>query len=726
MKNKYYEKLDVVRLIAVIAVLLFHLNILKGGFLAVCIFFVLSGYLSAVSSFNKKKFSIKEYYIKKFKNIYLPLLIVVLLTVGVVSVIPGLNWINLKPETTSVLGGFNNFWQLQAEADYFTRHVNSPFTHFWFIAILLQFDLVYPIIYLLFKKMTEKINRLVPLIILGGITLISCVYFYICYKSNDLMFVYYNTFTRVYSLLLGVWLGYVNVYYDHLIPKFLRNKIVSNIIFYVYLIISIVLFFLIGSNSNYMGIMLLVSSLITMRLIDYGTLDSRDNKYLKSLASITYEVYLVQYPIIYIISNYNINNILRIFIIIVLVILLSILIKYILGKGNKIIRYTLTIIIIIGCIFGLYKYIVAEDHSKEMSELKEQLRENELLVLKKQEEYVRRMEKDTANKDSLIKKYENSEKALEDRVANANIVGVGDSVMLGAVGNLYKQFPNGYFDAQTSRTGWVANGILSDLKRKNMLGDIIIIGLGTNGDCPESIKENIMNTVGDRLVFWITVTNDKNVNVNGNINEFAKKYSNLYIIDWNSISKNHSEYFVADGIHLTEAGRKAYTKAIYDGIYNYYFEELQGEKETVLGKMEDAQRDNYSFYGNDLLLNTIDYLEDDFDGAKYITSKELTIDEVKEDILKDKENNVLNNNIVLMFDKNEKISVDEYKEIIELCEGKKVYIVTLDNELKDIKKKVTIINFNDYKKYLMVDKVHLTNEGNQELVNLIIEKTNIK
>ena len=49
-KKEYYKNLNIIRVIACIAVLFYHLGILKGGYLAVCTFFVLSGYLSCVTS----------------------------------------------------------------------------------------------------------------------------------------------------------------------------------------------------------------------------------------------------------------------------------------------------------------------------------------------------------------------------------------------------------------------------------------------------------------------------------------------------------------------------------------------------------------------------------------------------------------------------------------------------------------------------------------------------
>ena len=80
--KNYYKYLDIIRLISCIAVLLYHFNFLKGGYLAVCTFFVLTGYLSCISAFKKDNFSFKEYYINKFKKLYLPLLIVVFITIA--------------------------------------------------------------------------------------------------------------------------------------------------------------------------------------------------------------------------------------------------------------------------------------------------------------------------------------------------------------------------------------------------------------------------------------------------------------------------------------------------------------------------------------------------------------------------------------------------------------------------------------------------------------------
>ena len=297
--NKYYNDLNIIRILAMLAVLLHHLNILKGGFLAVCIFFLLSSYLSCLSAFQKEKFSLLEYYKNLFLKLYLPLVIIVFITIFIVSYLPNIIWLNIKPETRSILLGYNNFWQLKANLDYFAGNINSPFTHLWYESILLQFDLIFPFIYLILKKLGDKIHKLVPIIITLIISIISIIYFCKTSTYSNIMFSYYNTFTRMFALWLGVFLGFIHNYYKPLIINKLRVTPLNKIIFYSYLIILTILFIFIDSTSPYYGPSMILTTLITLRLIDYATISiNKENirsKIFKYLSKISYEIYLLQY-----------------------------------------------------------------------------------------------------------------------------------------------------------------------------------------------------------------------------------------------------------------------------------------------------------------------------------------------------------------------------------------------------------------------------------------------
>ena len=265
--NIHYQKLDTLRVLSCIAVFLYHLNLLKGGFLAVCIFFTLSGYLSCLSQLNKEKFSIKDYYISRIKKIYIPLFIVVMLTIATLTLFPNINWLNLKPETTSVLLGYNNFWQLNANLDYFAKHISSPFMHMWYIAILLQFELIFPIAFLILKNMGEKLNKYIPSFILLIISIISYYYFYQNIISNNIMIAYYHTIPRMFSCLLGVSLAFLSYYHKPILSEKFKKLKLNNFIFYFYILILIISFFTVTSTSKYLSIYMLLSTLITLRLI---------------------------------------------------------------------------------------------------------------------------------------------------------------------------------------------------------------------------------------------------------------------------------------------------------------------------------------------------------------------------------------------------------------------------------------------------------------------------
>ena len=101
--NVRYIRLDMLRIVCCAAVLLYHVGLLGGGFFAVCTFFVLSGYLGVRSAFRQERFNILKHYLKRLLNIYLPLAVVVLITVGVVSLLPQINWLNLTPEANEAL-----------------------------------------------------------------------------------------------------------------------------------------------------------------------------------------------------------------------------------------------------------------------------------------------------------------------------------------------------------------------------------------------------------------------------------------------------------------------------------------------------------------------------------------------------------------------------------------------------------------------------------------------
>lgn len=738
--NKHFKYIDILRIFSCIMIFLYHLNMLKGGFLAVSIFFVISGYLSTIKLFKKEKISFKEFYLNKLFRLYLPMLIVVFVSIGVIKLFLDVNWFNLKPEVTSIMLGYNNFWQIMTNMDYFRSGLESPFIHLWYMAILMQFDLVFPFIFLLLKKIGDKINRIIPITITLVISLLGGAFFYYSGVNNDILFTYYNTFTRMFALFSGVTLGFIHHYYGNLVPSKIKDSNLKKYIFYAYLVILLLLCIFISPGSKYIYLSMIITTLLGVRITEYATLminnwanTTKLDNVINYISSISYEIYLIEYVIIYLFEHIDWNRYLELFLIIIITILLSILLHFMTTNKDKK-KHNMKCLLSFMCLwillYGIYEFIIAKDYTNDINDLKRQLEENEILIKDSKDNYALKLKEDKETWEKELASIEEDESKLEEIVTNLPVVGIGDSVLLGAVSNLYNRFPNGYFDGKVSRTAWYVNDILLDLKNKNTLGSPVVFNLGTNGDCSLECKEEILRTCEDRDIFWINTVNLPDVNVR--LNNLALSHSNLHIIDWYSISRGHSEYFAYDGIHLTSEGRKIYTDTIYNAIYNVYKEKYIEKKNSMINKHEEEIRNKVSFYGNDLLLNAFDNIKTNFTNANYITNKDFNYNSLKKEIKKEIKDNTLNHNVVFLFDNSVNISKKEYNNLIKLCDDHNIYIISTDKKLSNIKfdyENVRYINvYSEIKdlNYLTPDNIHLNKEGNEYLGNLLNSVINNK
>ena len=150
----YRPDIDGLRAVAVIAVILFHLNTnwLPGGFLGVDIFFVISGYLIGgilYRELSTNTFSLKRFYLRRMRRILPAFFAVVVFTliVGAQLMVPGSDEWNTARSSAkwSVFFGGNFFSALNT--DYFAPTVEvQPLNHLWSLAVEEQFYFIYPLI----------------------------------------------------------------------------------------------------------------------------------------------------------------------------------------------------------------------------------------------------------------------------------------------------------------------------------------------------------------------------------------------------------------------------------------------------------------------------------------------------------------------------------------------------------------------------------------------------
>lgn len=144
---------------------------------------------------------------------------------------------------------------------------------------------------------------------------------------------------------------------------------------------------------------------------------------------------------------------------------------------------------------------------------------------------------------------------------------LGDSVMKGARKELAAL--NYTVDAVGSRQPSAGYAALVAYGRR--LPALVVIHMGTNAGITRAWFDKYMRLLGpERRVVWVTLQlrNDYTrytyeARSNAVIRAAVKAYPNARLFDWNKVSEAHSRaWLIADGIHLTFAGRRAYAALI--------------------------------------------------------------------------------------------------------------------------------------------------------------------
>ena len=97
----------------------------------------------------------------------------------------------------------------------------------------------------------------------------------------------------------------------------------------------------------------------------------------------------------------------------------------------------------------------------------------------------------------------------------------------------------------------------------------MIVHLGTNGPPTDGDLRRILDDLaGARRVVLVT-THDPRAwqdDANTRIRQAAIGRPNVVVVDWYAISADHPEWFVHDGVHLTQDGGQAYAEALAAGV----------------------------------------------------------------------------------------------------------------------------------------------------------------
>ena len=206
----YQPALDGLRGVAVLAVLLYHGGVtwMRGGFLGVDLFFVLSGYLITTLLFvewgRRRSIDLIAFWIRRARRLLPALALLVIGVMAYAAVVAGASEAGrIRGDGLASIFYVANWRFVASGQSYFDQFTTpSPLRHMWSLAIEEQFYLLWPVVVLALLKWRPSL-RLFERLFAGG-AIVSAVLMAVLYHpGDDPSRVYYGTDTRAQALLVG-------------------------------------------------------------------------------------------------------------------------------------------------------------------------------------------------------------------------------------------------------------------------------------------------------------------------------------------------------------------------------------------------------------------------------------------------------------------------------------------------------------------------------------------
>ena len=298
MKPNYRKDIDGLRAIAVLLVVVYHgfPNFLKGGFLGVDIFFVLSGFLITgiiITDLKSAVFNLRQFYFNRIRRIF-PSLLAVMMTFLIAGwfVLRAEEYIQFGNETLAGSLFYSNFYYLSQNNYFDVTSELKPFLHLWSLSIEEQFYMLYPLI-LLFLIKFFKSRR----IQISAISVLAIASFAVCILMADSPSqTFFLPVARWWELLFGGVLA--------LSTTNSRIKIAHSNLFalggFVSIVLGVVLVSVIGSFYTYMGLIVVIGTLLLIASGQDSSLvqGTIGRKLLVEIGKISYAMYLWHWPIL--------------------------------------------------------------------------------------------------------------------------------------------------------------------------------------------------------------------------------------------------------------------------------------------------------------------------------------------------------------------------------------------------------------------------------------------
>lgn len=569
----HLRAIDGLRGLAIIAVVAYHLDFgwADGGFLGVDLFFVISGYvitrLLRFEMESTKTIALARFYAARaFRLVPAILTLVVALAIIAPLIAPDAaqNFIATVPFT---LTGSSNWYFIAISSNYFVNQGRSLLQHTWSLSVEAQYYLLWPLVMLTLRK-RAKASLLWSMLTASALALGTTYIVASATPASDLgSFLYFGTPTHLPSLLVGSALGLVWG------PEYLSGQISTPVrrtidgIGIGALLGLIAMFgFPFGQATPLLTAAFPVVALLSGLLIAVLTHPRSKLGWLFTgpvmmwLGTRSYSLYLWHWPIF-----------------------------QLLRPGLEIVSPNVTTFVRLALLIcaseASYRFI--EEPWRRRRSLpyfqKSQLR---LAERRQQLSLIASLSVGTVAVTGLVvanlataatptdATEHNAPRTVS--VVKAPAAGeqplkfwaVGDSVLIDVKAELEKELTVTQFDGEVGRQ---ATGVLAAIQNVWPISadNGVILNIGNNGYIGDSTLESILSLLSRQkrvVVINASVPRRWQTPNNELISRVALNFPNVRIADWRTASEGHPDYFLGDGVHLSQDGVTALVDCIIGAV----------------------------------------------------------------------------------------------------------------------------------------------------------------
>ena len=570
--------LDGLRALAVVAVVVFHLNPawLPGGFLGVDIFFVVSGFLITTLLVREHartgRLDLPAFWARRARRLLPALLVVIPFSVLLAWVSERDLLVGIGPQVLGALTFSFNWVQIAAGSNYFAATSPQLLTNLWSLAVEEQFYLAWPLITLgLLTAIRSARSRIgIVLILAAGSGFLMAARFD---PEVGATRVYYGTDTHVFGLMIGAALALWWTTPEIRGPAFwiARRRAATALALGV---LAGLMWWLDESRPlTFRGGLVLASvasAVLIASAITGGTLArALDLPALRWIGERSYGIYLWHWPVILVV-NADYGPVpgsagfgwTRLWCVVVILALADLCYRLVelpvrrRGWRGAVDLWARQLpgradgrrMLLIGATTVLLLAGAALASAPGMTSAQQQIVLNEEAATR------------SPVPDSAVSEPRAADFSMP---TGEEIDAYGDSMMVGSVPALKYYFPGIRIDAKSNRR-W-SSGYRAVLASGTDIRRAVVLSFGTNAGVTESDVRATLDRLGShRMIVLVNVhlNSTRASSDNAALKRVAADYRNVVVADWSARVRTERTLLQSDGIHPSMTGQHAYAAVV--------------------------------------------------------------------------------------------------------------------------------------------------------------------